>query len=111
MTSGMFVPTAAMKARMMTVPGSESTISLMRFMRPSPRRLRGCPECHGHGDRDCHDRHDERDEKGGSGRRDEAGEQVATELVGSEQVRERRSLKHGGEVLLERPVAQPERTR
>ena len=40
MTSGMFVPTAAMKARMMIVPGRESTISLMRFMTPSLRRLR-----------------------------------------------------------------------
>ena len=40
MTSGMFVPTAAMKARMMTVPGSDMTISLTRFMTPSARRLR-----------------------------------------------------------------------
>jgi hypothetical protein len=36
-TRGMFVPTAAMKARMMTVPGSDSTISLMRFTKPSAR--------------------------------------------------------------------------
>ena len=40
MTSGMFVPTAAMNARMITVPGSDITISLMRFMVPSARRLR-----------------------------------------------------------------------
>ena len=40
MTRGMFVPTAAMKARMMTVPGSDRTISLILFITPSPRRLR-----------------------------------------------------------------------
>ena len=32
MTSGMFVPTAAMNARMITVPGSDITISLTRFI-------------------------------------------------------------------------------
>jgi hypothetical protein len=40
MTSGMFVPTAAMNARMITVPGSDSTISLIRFTKPSARAER-----------------------------------------------------------------------
>jgi hypothetical protein len=37
MTSGMLVPTAAMNARMITVPGRESTISLTRLTTPSAR--------------------------------------------------------------------------
>ena len=44
MTSGMFVPTAAMKARMMTVPGSDSTISLTRFI--DALAARGCATAH-----------------------------------------------------------------
>ena len=51
MTSGMFVPTAAMNARMITVPGSDITISLMRFMAPSARAAAHGPQRDRHRDR------------------------------------------------------------
>ena len=111
MTSGMFVPTAAMKARMMTVPGSDSTISLTRFMSPSPRRLRAAQSVIGTVITTATIGTMQRDQQRRGGRGDDARQQVAAELVGAEEVRERGALQHGGEVLLERPVAQPQRAR